>query len=167
MEKPYKLNIREGRAYWMVDILWVILAEGKDTNNAFSLMWQVCRQGSGPGPHTHTQDEGFYVLDGQVTYLADGNEMVATAGDFIWIPRGTEHGFRVDSPTTTLLNCYTPAGFEQTIIEAGTPAGSFELPPAGLPNTLPMPAMMELMKRVGMDVLHKPDALRDANPFHQ
>ena len=149
----------------MVDILWVILAEAKDTDNHFSLMWQQCAQGSGPGPHTHTQDEGFYLLDGQVTYVAGGEELVATSGDFIWIPRGTEHAFRVDSPTATLLNTYTPAGFEQTIIQGGVPAEHRELPPANLPPNLPMPEMLALMKSVGMEVLDKPDPLRDSNPF--
>ncbi len=73
----------------MVDILWVVLAEASTTNGQHSLMWQLCPQGSGPGPHDHDQDEGFYVPDGQITYQAGAETLVATTGSFVWIPRGT------------------------------------------------------------------------------
>ena len=32
MNKPDELNIRAGKPYWMVDILWVVLAEANTTN---------------------------------------------------------------------------------------------------------------------------------------
>ncbi|MDB5270794.1 MAG: hypothetical protein JWP58_3834 [Hymenobacter sp.] len=136
MNKPYELNIRDGKPYWMVDILWVVLAEQSTTNGTYSLMWQLCPQGSGPGPHCHDQDESFYVLDGQITYRAGGETLVATTGSFVWIPRGTVHSFKVDSPTATLLNSYTPAGFEQVIIHGGKAATHFELSPPGMGMSL-------------------------------
>ena len=150
--KPYELNIHAGKPYWMVDILWVVLAEGNTTAGSHSLMWQLCPQGSGPGPHHHDQDEGFYVLDGQITYQAGGETLVATTGSFVWIPRGTVHAFKVDSPTATLLNSYTPAGFEQVVLHAGIPATSFELPPKGLGMSLSQPELMQLFKKIGMHV---------------
>lgn len=162
MSKPFELNYHQGRAYWQVDILWVVLAEGKDTNNQFALLWELCPKDSGPPPHYHDQDEGFFVNEGQVTYLADGKELVAKAGSFVWIPRGTVHSFRVDTETATLLNLYTPAGFEQTIIEASQPADQFTLPPKGIPNALPMPALMALFERIGMHTVKQPDVLRPA-----
>ena len=161
MSKPFALNYRQGRAYWQVDILWVVLAEGKDTDGQFSLLWELCPNGSGPPPHVHDQDEGFYVQEGQVTYLADGEELVAEAGTFVWIPRGTVHSFRVDSDTATLLNMYTPAGYERVIIEASQPADTFTIPPKGLPMPLPMPAIMKLFEQVGMHPLKQADVLRD------
>lgn len=162
--KPYELNIRQGRAYWQEDILWVVLAEGKDTNNSFSLMWELCPAGSGPPPHYHDQDEGFYVVDGQVTYTAGEQRIVATSGSFIWIPRGTVHGFRVDTPTATLLNLYTPAGFEQAIIQNGRPAEHFDLPEKGVHGVLDMPAIMALFQQIGMHAVQAPDVLRPAAP---
>ena len=41
-------------AYWLVDVLWIVLADGRDTGGRFSMMEQLLPQGSGPGPHTHT-----------------------------------------------------------------------------------------------------------------
>ena len=78
-------------------------------------MWQLCPKGSGPGSHYHDQDEGFFVNEGEITYLAAGEQLTAKTGSFVWIPRGTVHSFRVESETATLLNFYTPAGFEQTL----------------------------------------------------
>ncbi len=150
MNQPYEVNIRAGKPYWMVDILWVVLAERATTGGAYSLMWQLCPQGSGPGPHSHDQDEGFYVLDGQVTYQAGDETLVATTGSFVWIPRGTVHAFKVDSPTATLLNSYTPAGFEQAILHAGIPATHLELPPPGLGMNLTPPELAKLFEEIGM-----------------
>ena len=144
----------------MVDILWVVLAESATTNGGFSMIWQLCPKGSGPGPHYHDQDEGFFVNDGQVTYVANGQQLVAKAGSFVWIPRGTVHGFRVDSETATLLNLYTPAGFEQTIIQGAVPAEAFTLPPQGLPMKPTREQMAKLMQEVGMHVVQEPDVLR-------
>ncbi len=160
MNKPFELNYQQGHPYWMVDILWVVLAESTSTNGSFSYLWQLCPKGSGPGPHYHDQDEGFFVNEGQITYLADGQQLVAKQGSFVWIPRGTVHGFRVDSDTATLLNFYTPAGFEQMIIQGGVPAEAFTLPPKGLPMQPDQAQMAKLLDQVGMHVVQEPDMLR-------
>ena len=163
--KPFELNYQQGKPYWMVDILWVVLAKRATTNGAFSLMWQLCPEGSGPGPHYHDQDEGFFVTQGQITYLAGGQQLVATQGSFVWIPRGTIHSFRVDSTTATLLNFYTPAGFEQTIMKGALPAEAFTLPPEGLGRNMSQPQMMTLFGEIGMHVVSEPDVLRIAHPM--
>ena len=162
--EPYELNYQEGQAYWMVDILWVVLAERATTNGSFSLMWQLCPKGSGPGPHYHDQDEGFFVNEGQITYVADGQTLMAKQGSFVWIPRGTVHSFLVDSETATLLNMYTPAGFEQVIMQAGLPADAFTLPPEGGGMKLNQVQLMALFQEIGMHVVQEPDVLRTAAP---
>ena len=160
LNKPFELNYQQGHPLWMVDILWVVLAERATTNGAFSLMWQLCPQGSGPGPHYHDQDEGFFVNEGQITYVADGKQLVANQGSFVWIPRGTVHSFRVDSETATLLNLYTPAAFEQTIMAAGLPAEAFTLPPKGVGMAINRSQMMALYEEIGMHIVAEPDVLR-------
>ena len=116
-------------------------------------MWQLCPEGSGPGPHYHDQDEGFFVMEGQINYVADSQPLVATQGSFVWIPRGTVHSFRVDSETATLLNFYTPGGFEQVIMAGGLPTEAFTLPPKGLGMNINQPQMMALFAEIGMHVV--------------
>lgn len=158
---PYTDTVEEGPAYWMVGILWVMLATGEQTGGGYSLMWELCPKGSGPGPHHHDQDEQFFVIDGEITYRANGEELKAGAGSFVLIPRGTVHSFRVDSETSTLLNSYTPAGFERTITELGERAGAREIPPPDRPG-IPggMEEAMVLFREIGMHLVQEPDVLR-------
>ncbi len=158
---PYVTHTQQAPAYWQVGILWSILAGREQTGGTYSLMWQLCPQGSGPGPHFHDQYEQFYVLEGEITYLAGGQELKARAGSFVLIPRGTVHSFRVDSETATLLNSYTPAGFERVIIELGEPAQTRTLPPANRP-AIPggRDKARTVFEEVGMHIVHEPDILR-------
>lgn len=69
---------------------------------------------AGPPIHLHrTWDEAFYVLDGEMTFLIDGQEHQAPAGSFVFIPRGILHTFwnASDGPTTQ-LTVFTPSGIE-------------------------------------------------------
>ncbi|THF68384.1 cupin domain-containing protein [Deinococcus sp. Arct2-2] len=117
-------------AYRWLDILWIVLPGAQDTGGRFSLMEEWLSQGSGPGPHKHTwSDETYYILDGQITFLVGDETKVARTGDFLMVPRGTRHAFRVDSETARFLNGYTPASLEAAVIEMAMPAPARILPP--------------------------------------
>ncbi len=45
--------------------------------------------------HEHT-DECFDVVEGEGTFLIDGREMCGVPGTILYVPAGTEHGFRAD-----------------------------------------------------------------------
>ena len=164
INKPFELNYQQGQPYWMMDILWVVLAQNDTTNGQMSLLWQLCPKDSGPGPHYHDQDEAFFVNEGQITYLAGGQQLVAKPGSFVWIPRGTVHSFRVDSETATLLNFYAPAGFEQLIVQGGVPAQAFTLPPNDGTIKPDQATIAKLIEQVGMHVVREPDVLRASEP---
>src|ERR1700739_4045867 len=117
-------------AYWMLDLLWLVLADGRDAGGGYSVMEQLMPQGSGPPiPHIHPIDEWFYVIEGELTLKLGEQTIAGGAGNFVWIPRGTVHLFTVTSQLCRALNCYTPAGFEQVIIGLADPAERRELPP--------------------------------------
>lgn len=162
---PHVTTLTEAPAYWQVGILWAMLATGEQTGGAYSLMWELCPKDSGPTPHFHDQDEQFFVIDGEVTYRVNGQEFGATAGSFVLIPRGTVHSFRVDSQTATLLNSYTPAGFERVITELAEPAPARTLPPVGQPGApsdgaADLDKALRIFREVGMHLVHEPDVLR-------
>jgi hypothetical protein len=51
-------NRETAPAYWMLDLLWLVLIDGHETGGAFSVMEQWMRQGSGPPvPHIRPIDE--------------------------------------------------------------------------------------------------------------
>lgn len=52
--------------------------------------------------HDHT-DEVFDVLEGEGTILIDGREMRGVPGTILYVPAGTEHGFRADGTEQWLV----------------------------------------------------------------
>ena len=62
------MDDNNSRAYWNVDILWVVKATGLQTNGVLSMIAQTMPYYSGPPPHLHTgMEEMFYFLEGEMT----------------------------------------------------------------------------------------------------
>ena len=74
----------------------------------------------GPESHVHAdEDDTFYILDGELTFLLDEGEVAAPTGTFVLVPPGVNHTFRnaLDTPTR-VLNIHTPAGFDRRLMGA-------------------------------------------------
>ncbi len=69
------------------------LCEAEHTAGAFSMMEVMLPLGAGPPLHHHAWDEAYYVADGLVRFVLDGVEREVGAGDFLYAPAGTVHGF--------------------------------------------------------------------------
>ena len=65
-----------------------------ETGGTFSLMEAVMPLGSGPPPHEHPWDEAYYVVEGEVDFVLGGDARRVGAGDFLYAPGGTVHGFK-------------------------------------------------------------------------
>jgi quercetin dioxygenase-like cupin family protein len=146
----YALHRDEGQAVWFLDTLTLVKATGEQTGGAFGLLEQVLPAGSGSPYHVHhAEDETFYLLEGEVTFISGGHLVKATAGSYIFLPRDIPHGFRVDAPSRLLILA-TPAGFEQFVIEASKPAKGLALPPAEPPD---MEKLVALAAKYRIDIL--------------
>lgn len=154
-------HVDEAPAYAMQGILWTMLADADDTGGRYSMMEQVLPKGSGPPPHKHLwSDETFYILDGTITFLLEGEMRTATKGAFVHVARNTRHAFRVDSDTARFLNGYTPASMEAMVAELGRRTDDRVLPPSGAPMPPGTPQMPdELLTRYGLIWLDEPDPL--------
>jgi mannose-6-phosphate isomerase-like protein (cupin superfamily) len=72
----------------------------------------------GPESHVHAdEDDVFYILDGELTFLLGDGEVAAPAGTFVLVPPGVEHTFLnpLEVPTR-VLNIHTPAGFDRRLM---------------------------------------------------
>ncbi|CAG1010244.1 Quercetin 2,3-dioxygenase [Phycisphaerales bacterium] len=79
---------------------------------------------SGPPLHVHSrEDEAFWVLDGEVAFWVDGKKIVASAGSFVFGPRGVPHTFRNlrSQPSRMLLVVTPPSNFEEFYSKIGGP----------------------------------------------
>ena len=85
-ESPLVSNRDTAPAYWLLDALWVILVDGEQSGDRFSIMEQWVRgPGHGPPLHIHGfSDECLYVLDGQMEIQVGQKQMKAGAGQSVF-----------------------------------------------------------------------------------
>jgi quercetin dioxygenase-like cupin family protein len=63
----------------------------------------------GVDPHTHPDHtDTFYVLEGELEFLQDGEWHRVGPGTFLSVPPNVEHGFRPCGVDFRLLNFHTP-----------------------------------------------------------
>jgi mannose-6-phosphate isomerase-like protein (cupin superfamily) len=119
---PVHLAPGEGRRYEMGRIHAVFKADGAETADRYSISeWWLEPHTTGPGAHTHPEDDVFYVLDGTMTFLVGDRWFDAPKGSFVAVPGGTPHDFqnRTDERTGA-LNISVPGAFEpqmESIVE--------------------------------------------------
>lgn len=70
------------------------LCAAAKTGHAWSLMELAIPKHGGPPPHDHPWDEAYYVIEGQVRFSVAGQEQIVKAGEFLYAPAGTLHGFQ-------------------------------------------------------------------------
>jgi mannose-6-phosphate isomerase-like protein (cupin superfamily) len=72
--------------------------------------------GTLPGdPHYHANHtDAFYVIEGELEFVVDGDAVRAPAGTLVVAPRGEVHAFPVAvGGPARFLNIHTPGGFER------------------------------------------------------
>ena len=120
---PTIRNTQQGRTVALVGDVYRFLATGEDTNGKYALIEALVSPGGGPPPHVHSrEDEGFYILEGEITFTINGERVVATAGMFANMPVGTPHSFKNESnKPAKMLTSVAPAGLEKMFMEIGVP----------------------------------------------
>lgn len=113
----------EGRTVAVVGDVYRFMATGEDTNGKYAMWEAIVPPGGGPPPHVHSrEEEGFYILEGEIMFTINGERVIATAGTFANMPVGTPHSFKNESgkPAKMLISV-VPAGLEQMFFEVGVP----------------------------------------------
>ena len=105
----------DGRRYDMGRITAVFKADGAETSGGYSISeWWLEPHTTGPGPHSHPEDDTFYVLEGTMSVLVGDRWVEAPKGAFVLIPGGTTHDFENRSAARAgVLNVSHPGDFEQ------------------------------------------------------
>ncbi len=112
---PILLAPGDGRSYPMGRIAAVFKADGAETGDAYSISeWWLDPHTTGPGAHSHPEDDVFYVLEGTMSFLVDERWVDAPRGSFVLVPGGVTHDFENRSDERAgVLNFATPCTFEQ------------------------------------------------------
>ena len=70
--QPTLRQLGEGRTVAVVGDVYRFLATGDDTNGKYALWEAIVPPGGGPPPHVHSrEEEGFYILEGEITLQID------------------------------------------------------------------------------------------------
>lgn len=113
----------EGRTIAVVGDVYRFVATGEETGGKYAQWEAIVPPGGGPPPHVHSrEEEGFFILDGEITFQIGDQRVVATAGMFANMPVGTPHSFKNESTSPArMLITIAPAGLEQMFFEVGVP----------------------------------------------
>lgn len=115
--KPIFLPPGGGRPYPMGRISSVFKADGTETESRCAISeWWLEPNTKGPGPHSHNDDDDFYVLEGTMSILIGDRWVDAPKGSFVLAPGGLTHDFENrTSKRVGILNISTPGGFEDNM----------------------------------------------------
>ncbi len=143
----------EGRCLAVVGDVYRFLATGEDTDGKYALWEALVPPGGGPPPHVHgREEEGFYILEGEITFSIGDQRLVASAGMFANMPVGTPHSFKNESqkPARMLISV-APAGLEKMFFEFGVPLpqGSTTAPP---PRKEEIEKLLIVAPRYGIEI---------------
>lgn len=109
--------------------------------------------------HRHTHEaEAFFILDGTMTYRAGETTYQLSPGDFMYLPAGIPHAFRVTGSTPVRFVGFAhPGGLFDLYDEIGIPAAEHRLPgPDGQPIEVELPKWNSVGPKFGLHVLGPP-----------
>lgn len=117
---------------WFTDSLMRVHVAPEDTNGTYALIEALVPAGHMPPPHIHErEDEGFFLLEGEITLHTEDGPTVVRPGQGAHVSAGTAHTLRVTStgPARALIVVSPPSGFVGYLRACGRPAEREALPP--------------------------------------
>lgn len=135
------VNLDNAPAYWFLNALHLLLVHNESEDCAYSLIHLTAPPELETPYHLHhTEDEAFYVLEGELTVIRGGEKIVAGPGSYIFLPRGVPHGFRSSSDKDSKVLIHVipggKVGFVGMMLEMAIPVPDRHKLPAATPPDL-------------------------------
>lgn len=146
--QPY-LNTREDGVFRFLGVPTVVRSTAETTRGAFGLLEHLAAPPGFSTPyHTHRrEDEAFYLIEGEVAFVCDGQWQKAGPGAYVYGPRDIPHGFQVigKADARMLVLCVPGGGFERFVLEQATPMEE-------APGEPDIPKLLELSAKYGIEI---------------
>jgi mannose-6-phosphate isomerase-like protein (cupin superfamily) len=140
---------RFGTPFDFLDAWFNVVLSGADTGGAACAIDTNRRMHGGPPMHVHhTQDEWFFVREGEFDIVVGETRHQLSPGDSLLAPRGIPHAFANTTETGRMLVTFFPAGQMEDFFHA---ASAVERPTP--------PEMAAIFARHGMQVVGPPLAV--------
>jgi quercetin dioxygenase-like cupin family protein len=145
--EPLAVREGEGEARWWFGALAEFKATAADTDGQMTIVEVTEHPGAEAPLHVHHRDdEGFWILEGDVTFEVGDTTIEASAGDYVFGPRDIPHRFTVGDRGCRMLFILVPGGIEDVIRATSEPARTRTLPPP--PEEEPTPEEMDGLKAI-------------------
>ncbi|GGZ18716.1 quercetin 2,3-dioxygenase [Streptomyces nitrosporeus] len=124
VRKVLHIPAGQGSAVWLNGDVYSVKVGHRESEGSLAVLEASVPPGGGPPLHDHRhEDEAFYLIEGELEIYAGDETYTVRAGDFVFVPRGTVHGFKnTGLHTAKQLLLFTPGGFERFFLEAGKEA---------------------------------------------
>ena len=113
----YALKSGEGTRIDFRGTKMTVKVSEEQSEGDYSSIEMVHPPNVGPSSHVHPKGaEAFYVLEGGYTIHCGEDVFTANAGDFVFIPKGTQHSYHSGTAGGKVL-VLSPAGLEKYFAE--------------------------------------------------
>jgi quercetin dioxygenase-like cupin family protein len=142
---------------WLGELA-IIHVTGKETNGRYSMVELFAtKEGEVPWHVHHDEDEGFFIIEGEISVYIDDKDIKGRPGDFIFAPKDVPHRYSVDSPGhARMLMMFSPSGFENFVRATSVPATSLTPPPPA-PINMDFEQLMKIAAQYGTKFVEPPD----------
>ncbi len=132
-----------------------ILLSKTDTGGTYSVVEAKVFPEGGPFPHIQTREhEGFYVLDGEITFTVEGKEIFAKPGTFVNIPPNVTHSFKNETDNLAkMLIILAPGGLEDLFVNVGDEVSDPAVQPPKMSNSQ-MKKFVDVASDYGVEIKH-------------
>lgn len=165
MLKAYKRTPDLSNSAWYKGILTSTMAGTQDNDGAFDYLVSKMKCGTEPPPHVHSREHEFFqIFSGEMKVYLDGAVFELTTGDYMYLPLGTPHAFRIISDEVHFAALITPGGFLNAVNTMNIPAERMEVPTDDNTITYANVDMSETIKvfeRVGLRFLTEDEIRRE------
>jgi mannose-6-phosphate isomerase-like protein (cupin superfamily) len=132
LKTPKFVQTGDGAAFEVLGATMLYKATAEDTGGGFSFAVETTPPGGGQPLHVHShEDEAMYILEGEFEIQCGDDVHHATAGSFVFLPRGVPNRYQNTGETAgKFVYVTSPAGSEKLVEEASkaeSPEGAFEI----------------------------------------
>lgn len=149
------------RRLWFLGTLAIVHVGHDDARDGISVIERRAPYGDSPPLHVHhTEDEAFYVLEGELRFRAGDANLRVGAGQTVLVTVGVPHTYRVESADgARWLNVTTKGDFERFVRALGGTAerpGSVPPAPARPPTAERAEALAATARQHGIEFVGPP-----------
>lgn len=160
LTQPVSRDAAAAPATWAMGSLFEHLLTAAESGGELGVSLVQQPPGIATPLHRHAHEsEAFYLLEGTMTYRAGEQVMHLGPGDFVYLPQGVPHAFRVTGHTPSrVLAITTPGGLLRLYDEVGVPATEHRLPGPGDGRTMAeeIERWNDVGPRFGLEVVGPP-----------